>query len=99
MNNLELYILDYAPALCGVCFVVAALIISETGKIFYGSIIYLIADLIYIIFAWVRGDWLGWVTLLLGLIFGIRTLMKMHYGIFTKKLKLEEVPEMVNELN
>lgn len=91
MNPLEDFILNYAPAICGICFVLAALIISETGKIFYGSIIYLISDFIYIVFAWVRGDWLGWVTLLLGLIFGIRTLMKMHSGIFTKKLKLEEV--------
>ncbi len=88
MNDLELFILEYAPAICGICFVVAALIISETGKIFYGSLIYLFSDFVYIIFAWVRNDWLGWFTLLLGLIFGIRTLVKMHKGVFTKKLKI-----------
>lgn len=90
-NNLDLFLFikNYAPALCGILFTIGALIISETGKIFIGSIIYLTADLVYMSYAILIGDILGMICLASGLIFGIRTLIKMNIGIFTKNLKKE----------
>lgn len=81
------FIINYAPAICGLLFTVGAIVISETGKIFIGSIIYLLADLVYLSFAVATGDTLGMVMLCSGLLFGIRTLIKMNIGIFTKNLK------------
>ena len=81
------FIINYAPAICGLLFTVGAIVISETGKIFIGSIIYLLADLVYLSFAVATGDMLGMVMLCSGLLFGIRTLIKMNIGIFTKNLK------------
>lgn len=86
-NDLITFITHYAPAICGLLFTIGALIISETGKIFIGSIIYLCADLVYLSFAICVGDMLGMICLATGLIFGIRTLIKMNIGIFTKNLR------------
>lgn len=86
INFLE-FIKDFAPAICGLLFTVGALIISETGKIFIGSIIYLCADLVYMSYAILIGDMLGMICLASGLVFGIRTLIKMNFGIFVKNLK------------
>lgn len=84
-----LFIKNYAPAICGLLFTLGALIISETGKIFIGSIIYLTADLVYMSYAIIIGDTFGMICLASGLIFGIRTLVKMNIGVFTKNLKKE----------
>lgn len=84
-----LFIKNYAPAICGLLFTLGALIISETGKIFIGSIVYLTADLVYMSYAIVIGDTFGMICLASGLVFGIRTLVKMNIGIFTKNLKKE----------
>ena len=81
------FIISYAPAICGLLFTLGAIVISETGKIFIGSIIYLLADFVYLSFAIATGDILGMVMLCSGLVFGIRTLIKMNIGIFTKNLK------------
>ena len=81
------FIVSYAPAFCGLLFTIGAVIISETGKIFIGSIIYLCADLVYLMFAMATGDVLGMVMLCSGLVFGIRTLVRMNIGLFTKNLK------------
>ena len=83
-------IISYTPAICGILFTIGALVISETGKIFIGSIIYLCADLVYLCFAITIGDTFGMVCLFLGLMLGIRTLIKMNIGIFTKNLKNKE---------
>lgn len=84
-----LFIKNYAPAICGLLFTLGALIISETGKIFIGSIVYLTADLVYMSYAIIIGDTFGMICLASGLIFGIRTLVKMNIGVFTKNLKKE----------
>lgn len=81
------FIINYAPAICGTLFTIGAITISETGKIFIGSIIYLLADLVYLMFAYVTEDTLGIIMLCSGLLFGIRTLIKMNMGIFLKTLK------------
>ena len=80
----------WSPAICGLLFTIGALIISETGKIFIGSIIYLCADLVYLVYAILLGDTVGMIFLLSGLVFGIRTLIKMNIGIFNKTLKKEK---------
>lgn len=83
------FIMSYAPAICGLLFTLGALIISETGKIFIGSIIYLSADVVYLAYAMTIGDKLGMLLLATGLLFGIRTLIKMNIGIFNKNLHKE----------
>lgn len=94
MENLTIgiieFITEYAPAICGILFTIGALIISETGKIFIGSIIYLCADLVYLSYALCVWDILGMVCLATGLMFGIRTLIKINIGIFTKNLRNEK---------
>ena len=89
-NIMVEFIRNYSPAICGLLFTIGALIISETGKIFIGSIIYLCADLIYLVYAIILGDTIGMIFLLSGLVFGIRTLIKMNIGIFIKSLKKGE---------
>lgn len=80
------FLTSYAPAICGILFTLGAIVISETGKIFIGSIIYLSADIVYLAYAISLGDTLGMIFLLSGLIFGIRTLIKMNIGVFNKNL-------------
>ena len=82
--------MSYAPAICGILFTLGAIVISETGKIFIGSIIYLSADIVYLAYAWAIGDKLGMFFLLTGLLLGIRTLIKMNIGIFNKTLHKEQ---------
>ena len=84
------YILEFAPFICGLLFTIGALVISETGKIFIGSIIYLCADLVYLVYAITMGDIFGMISLALGLIFGIRTLIKMNIGIFHKNINIDK---------
>ena len=84
------FLVDYAPAICGLLFTIGAIVISETGKIFIGSIIYLSADIVYLAYAIAIGDKLGMALLLSGLVFGIRTLIKMNIGIFNKTLHKEQ---------
>ena len=88
-NFLFTFIQNYAPAICGILFTIGALVISETGKIFIGSIIYLTADLVYMSYAIIIWDIFGMICLASGLLFGIRTLVKMNIGVFTKNLKKE----------
>ena len=80
------FLTSYAPAICGILFTLGAIVISETGKIFIGSIIYLSADIVYLAYAISLGDTLGMIFLLSGLIFGIRTLIKMNIEVFNKNL-------------
>lgn len=84
------YILEFAPFICGLLFTIGALVISETGRIFIGSIIYLCADLVYLVYAITMGDTFGMISLALGLIFGIRTLIKMNIGIFHKNININK---------
>lgn len=88
------FIITWCPTICGLLFTIGAITISETGKIFIGSIIYLLADLTYLIYAINIWDLFGMVSLAIGLMFGIRTLVKMNIGIFIKNLKRES-----NEIN
>lgn len=87
MEIIENFILSYSLFICGILFTIASLVISETGRIFVGSIIYLIGDLIYLIYASFLENWFGIISLAIALFFGIRTLIKMHHGIFKKNLK------------
>ena len=87
--NLISIIQNYAPAICGILFTIGALIISETGKIFFGNIIYLCADLVYLSYAITINDIFGIFCLASGLLFGIRTLIKMNIDVFIKNLKKE----------
>ena len=87
---MDSFLMSYAPAICGILFTLGAIVISETGKIFIGSIIYLSADIVYLAYAWAIGDKLGMFSLLTGLLFGIRTLIKMNIGIFNKTLHKEQ---------
>lgn len=90
IDDLLEFFRQWSPAICGLLFTVGALIISETGKIFIGSIIYLCADLVYLIYALILGDTVGIILLLSGLVFGIRTLIKMNIGVFIKTLTKEK---------
>lgn len=87
MELLEYLILEYSLFISGILFTIAALVISETGKIFIGSLIYLIGDVVYLIYSIVLDNIFGIISLILALLFGARTLYKMHSGIYRKELE------------
>ena len=86
-NFLFTFIQNYAPAICGILFTIGALVISETGKIFIANILFLCGDIVYLIYAIVLDNIFGMVSLVIALIFAIRTLYKMYIGLYFKNLK------------
>lgn len=58
------------------------------GNIFKSVIIYTLADVCWIINAYVSSDWFGVLTISLGIISGLIVTYKMKQGIFLKSLKV-----------
>jgi len=63
-------------------------ILMFIGKIYYSSLMYVLADLCWSINSFIHGDIFGAITVNIGLILGIGSMYKMHIGLFTKDLKL-----------
>ena len=85
MENL---ILEYGIMIAGILFTLASIVISETGKIFIANILFLSGDIVYLIYAIVLDNIFGIVSLVIALIFALRTLYKMYRGIYFKNLKI-----------
>jgi xanthine/uracil permease len=56
------------------------------GKIYEAVIIYLFADLCWIIMAYQRDDFLGVLSIIIGVTFGFLAFLKMHSGDMKKSL-------------
>jgi hypothetical protein len=61
------------------------------GKIYEAVIVYLFADLCWIVMAYERDDFLGVVSIVIGVIFGILAFMKMKSGKMNKNLNESDV--------
>ena len=86
---MEAFIVEYFSATAAILFTMGALVVSETGKIFYGSLLYLTGDILLLIYSWLQMDWFTIVTFILAVVFSFRTIYKMHRGRFLKDLKNE----------
>jgi len=60
------------------------------GQIFRAVIIYLFADLCWIIMAYERDDYLGVIFIIVGVVFGFLAFMKMKNGEMKKTLHKEK---------
>jgi hypothetical protein len=61
------------------------------GKIYEAVIVYLFADLCWIVMAYERDDFLGVVSIVIGVTFGILAFMKMKSGKMNKNLNETDV--------
>ena len=84
---MDALILEYGIMVAGILFTLASIVISETGKIFIANILFLCGDIVYLIYAIVLDNIFGMVSLVIALIFAIRTLYKMYIGLYFKNLK------------
>lgn len=69
----------------GMYLMLAALWMAN-GKIFYASIIYVLADLCWAINAWHLEDYFGFTSVIFGLSMGLLVMYKMKEGIFVMDL-------------
>jgi hypothetical protein len=60
------------------------------GKIYEAVVVYLFADLCWIIMAWQRDDFLGVVSIVVGVTFGLLAYIKMRKGKMNKSLNKED---------
>lgn len=83
------------PFIGGLLLLVGALLISEKGKIYEASILYLIADLCWIITSYkAEGLNIGTIMVILGTLIGIRTFYKMHKNIYFRNLNTEKKDDL-----
>ena len=60
------------------------------GKIYEAVIVYLFADVCWIVMAYERDDFWGVVSIIIGVIFGFLAFLKMRNGDMKKTIKKEE---------
>ena len=65
--------------------------LTYKGKIYQAVIIYLFADLCWIIMAYEKSDYIGAVFIVAGTIFGFLAYLKMKNGKMNKSLNKEEI--------
>lgn len=56
------------------------------GKIYEAVMVYLVADLCWIIMAWQRDDYIGVLLIIVGVVFGFLAFVKMKNGNMNKNL-------------
>ena len=56
------------------------------GKIYIGSIYYIVADIFWIMNAIRLNDWYGLILIIIGTMLGIGVFLKMHHGILNKTI-------------
>jgi hypothetical protein len=75
------------PIIGGILLIVGAILISEKGDMYLGSIMYILADICWIFIAYQNeGFKLGTFLVMVGAIFGVRTFYKLHYNKFHRNL-------------
>jgi len=64
--------------------------LTYKGKIYEAVIVYLFADACWVIMAWERDDFWGVFSIILGVTFGLLSMLKMKRGDMNKSLNKEE---------
>jgi len=65
--------------------------LTYKGKIFYSVIVYLVADICWVMMAYEREDVFGVISIIIGVTFGFLTFLKMKNGKFSKDLSREDI--------
>jgi len=65
--------------------------LTYKGKIYQAVIIYLFADLCWIIMAYEKSDYVGSIFIIIGTVFGFLTYLKMQNGEMNKSLNKDDV--------
>jgi hypothetical protein len=60
------------------------------GRIFQAVIVYLLADMCWVVMAYERDDFWGIISITVGVIFGLLAFYKMKIGVLRKTLDKEE---------
>jgi len=76
-------------AVIGGIFLNIGAFLTYKGKIYEAVIIYLIADICWIVMAYERDDFFGVVSIFVGVLFGFLTFLKMKSGEMKKTLREE----------
>lgn len=80
-----------APFIGGILLIIGAILISEKGDMYYGSIMYLLADVCWIYTSYENGGFnLGTWMVIIGSILGFRTFYKMHKNIYHQNLNIKK---------
>ena len=61
------------------------------GKIYESIVVYLLADMCWVIMAWERDDLFGVISIIVGVIFGVLAFLKMYRGDMYKSLNKEDI--------
>ncbi|WP_304542973.1 hypothetical protein [Sulfurimonas microaerophilic] len=77
-------------AVLGGIFLNIGAFLTFKGKIFQAVIVYLFADLCWVIMAYERDDFWGIISITIGVIFGLLAFYKMKIGVLRKTLEKEE---------
>ncbi|MDH4943561.1 hypothetical protein [Sulfurimonas sp. C5] len=77
-------------AVLGGIFLNIGAFLTFQGKIFQAVIVYLFADLCWVIMAYERDDFWGIVSITIGVVFGLLAFYKMKIGVLKKTLKKED---------
>jgi hypothetical protein len=64
--------------------------LTYKGKIYEAVIVYLFADICWIIMAYERDDFLGVVSIVVGVSFGFLAFLKMRNGVMNKNLNKDD---------
>lgn len=84
MDNI---LIELPSLIGGILLLIGAILISEFGKIYEASILYLLADVCWIWIAYKSGGiGLGTIMVIIGTAAGLRTFYKMHKNIYFKNL-------------
>lgn len=79
------------PLIGGILLIIGAILISEKGDMYYGSIMYLLADICWIYTSYENGGWsIGTWMVIIGSILGFRTFYKMHKNVYHKDLNVSK---------
>lgn len=77
-------------AVLGGIFLNIGAFLTFKGKIFQAVIVYLFADLCWVIMAYERDDFWGIVSITIGVIFGLLAFYKMKKGVLRKTLQKDD---------
>jgi len=81
------FLLEHIITIGGILLIFGA-VLMFIGKVYYSSLMYVLADLCWSINSFMYGNTVGTVMVNIGLILGIGSMYKMHIGLFTKDLKI-----------
>ncbi|QOP40931.1 hypothetical protein [Sulfurimonas marina] len=77
-------------AVLGGIFLNIGAFLTFKGKIFQAVIVYLFADLCWVVMAYERDDFWGIISITIGVVFGLLAFYKMKIGVLRKTLEKEE---------